>query len=43
MKTSDYYSNEKKSSALVNECNFEILDNEKLGKIKGGIIDPDLF
>ena len=43
MKTLDYYSKEKKSSKFVNECNFEILDNEKLGKIKGGTSDPDLF
>ena len=42
MKTLDYYSNEKKTSEFVNECNFEILDNEKLGKIKGGIMDPPM-
>ena len=41
MKTLDYYLNEKKSSELINNS-FEILDNEKLCKIKGGIADPSL-
>jgi len=41
MKTSDYYLKEKKSSELINE-GFEILDNEKLGKIKGGFSDPPI-
>jgi len=41
MKTSVYYSNVNKSSEFVNEFGFEILDNEKLGKIRGGIFDPD--
>jgi hypothetical protein len=41
MKTSDYYLNRQKISELTNENFIEILDNEKLGKIKGGISDPD--
>ena len=43
MKTLDNCLNYKKLSELVNENTIEVLDNEKLGKVKGGIIDPDWF
>jgi bacteriocin-like protein len=37
MKTLDYFKERKDK-----ESKFEILDNEELRKIKGGISDPDL-
>lgn len=42
MKSIDYYSSQQRLEKLVNENGIEILDNEKLNKIKGGISDPPL-
>lgn len=42
MKTLNY-SSEKKSIEQINEHNCEILNNEDLGKVRGGIMDPPIF